>query len=36
MTLDGLRATPGILRSLVAIARPEDIPTWARSRFDKC
>ena len=25
MTLDGLRATPGILRSLVAIARPEQL-----------
>ncbi len=33
MTLDGLRATPGIIRSLVAIARPEQLvwkPTSVR------
>ncbi len=37
MTLDGLRATPGILRSLVAIARPEQL-VWkpTRERWSIC
>jgi len=37
VTLDGLRATPGILRSLVAIGRPEQL-VWkpTRERWSIC